>query len=154
MRIPQAGATIVALISTLAFAPALQGQEMGATAEDLEAITMTALDYIEGWYEADPERMARAVHDDLAKRIAREGSDGTTELNHMGKETLVDYTRRNKSAGDVDLRDRVKILDVYENAAVVRVDADRWVDFLDIAKLDDGWVIVNVLWAMRPAEDS
>ena len=152
MRISLAVATLVALISTLAYSPDLLGQET-ASAEDLEAITLTALDYIEGWYEADPERMARAVHADLAKRIAMEGRDGRTRLNHMGKWTLVDNTRRNQSAGDVDLRDSVTILDVYRGAAVVRVDADSWVDFLQVANFDGQWVIVNVLWELHPRDE-
>ena len=33
---------------------------------DREAIKATALDYIEGWYEGNPERMERALHPDLA----------------------------------------------------------------------------------------
>ena len=38
-------------------------------ADDKAAIKQTALDYLEGWYECNPERMERAVHPDLAKRI-------------------------------------------------------------------------------------
>ncbi len=32
---------------------------------DREAITATALDYAEGWYEGNAERMERALHPDL-----------------------------------------------------------------------------------------
>ncbi len=38
---------------------------------DKAAIKQTALDYIEGWYEGNAERMERALHPDLAKRIVR-----------------------------------------------------------------------------------
>jgi putative lumazine-binding protein len=38
---------------------------------DADLIKQTALDYIEGWYEADAVRMERALHPDLAKRIVR-----------------------------------------------------------------------------------
>jgi hypothetical protein len=41
------------------------------SAADSAAIRQPALDYIEGWYEADAERMERALHPDLAKRIVR-----------------------------------------------------------------------------------
>jgi len=116
---------------------------------DREAIIATALDYLEGWYEANPERMARAVHDSLAKRIAMPDSNGKRTLQNMNKETLVRYTANNRGQQDVDLRDKIRILDVFGSAAVVRADADRWVDFLELAKLDDRWVIVNVLWELR-----
>ena len=45
-------------------------------AADEEAIVRCVLDYFEGWFEADPERMRRALHPDLAKRsLDREGLD-------------------------------------------------------------------------------
>lgn len=130
------------------------GPMSGQTEADREAIIATALNYIEGWYEADADRMERALHPALAKRIAMPGSDGKRSLDHMTAETLVQYTARNQSQGDVDLRDKVRILDVYGHAAVVRVDADDWVDFLQIAKLDEGWLIVNVLWELRSSVES
>jgi hypothetical protein len=42
------------------------------------------------------------------------------------------------------------LLDIYENAAVSRVDAGHWVDYLQLAKWNGRWVIVNVLWELRP----
>lgn len=144
-----AGGVGTAVVAAMVFAAGAAGQ-MGMDTTDREAIVATALDYIEGWYEANPDRMARAVHDDLAKRIAMPGPDGVRRLRHMGKWRLVDNTRRNRGQGDVDLRDQVKILDTYGGTAMVRVDADSWVDFLQIAKVADRWVIVNVLWELRP----
>ena len=34
--------------------------------------------------------------------------------------------------------------------AVARVDAGDWVDYLQLAKWNGRWVIVNVLWELRP----
>jgi hypothetical protein len=39
-------------------------------------IRQTTLDYIEGWYNGDPERMERSLHPDLAKRIVVPNPDG------------------------------------------------------------------------------
>ncbi|TFG51354.1 MAG: hypothetical protein E4H37_07995, partial [Gemmatimonadales bacterium] len=36
------------------------------------------------------------------------------------------------------------------NAASVRVDADSWIDYLQIGKVDGEWKILNVLWELRP----
>jgi hypothetical protein len=44
----------------------------------------------------------------------------------------------------------VRILDIFENAASVRVDASDWVDYLHLAKVNGRWVIINVLWELRP----
>lgn len=137
---------VVGLVVAVSWSP-LAAQD----AADREAIIATALDYLEGWYEANPDRMSRAVHADLAKRIAMPDSTGHRALQHMGKETLVRYTANNQAQTNVDLRDKIRILDLFGHAAVVRADADRWVDFLQLAKLDGRWVIVNVLWELRPA---
>src|SRR5439155_1374277 len=45
------------------------------TAADSAGIRQAALDYIEGWYAGDADRMARAVHPELATRIARNTGD-------------------------------------------------------------------------------
>ena len=42
------------------------------------------------------------------------------------------------------------ILDVYGNAACVKLEMHEWVDYLQMAKLDGKWVIVNVLWEPTP----
>ena len=59
------------------------------TAADSSAIRQAALDYIEGWYGGDAERMARAVHPELAKRIVRADDSGDEWLGAMGASQLV-----------------------------------------------------------------
>jgi hypothetical protein len=44
----------------------------------------------------------------------------------------------------------VTILDVFENAASVKVVAADWIDYLHVAKSNGKWVIVNVLWELKP----
>jgi hypothetical protein len=46
-------------------------------------------------------------------------------------------------------RNEVRILDVFRNAAIVRVDAGQWVDYLQEARWNGEWKIVNVLWELR-----
>jgi hypothetical protein len=42
--------------------------ETESTSVDVLAGRPVALDYIEGWYAGDAERMARSLHNDLVKR--------------------------------------------------------------------------------------
>jgi len=44
----------------------------------------------------------------------------------------------------------VTILDRFENAASVKVIASDWIDYLHLAKVDGRWVIINVLWELKP----
>ena len=62
---------------------------------DVEAIERAALDYGEGWYEGDVERMKRSLHPELAKRMVfTDPKRGRSRLNQQGAMTLVDNTRR------------------------------------------------------------
>ena len=122
------------------------------SAADSAAIRQTALDYIEGWYEGNAERMERAVHPDLAKRIINTDQRGRNVLGHQSAMTLVQNTRRGggKETPAAQQRKDVRILDVFGNTASVRVDASGWIDYMHIAKWNGRWMIVNVLWENRP----
>jgi len=123
------------------------------SASDTEAITKTALDYIEGWYAGDAVRMERALHPELAKRmISIDPKTGRSQFNHMGAMTLVQRTREGigkKIPQDRQLKE-VTILDRYNNAAVVKIVASDWIDYLQVAKFNGDWKIINVLWELKP----
>jgi len=123
------------------------------SAADSAAIRATALDYIDGWYAGDAARMERALHPELAKRIVMTDAQGRSRLGQQSAMTLVQNTQRGggKDTPADKRKDEVRILDVYQNAASVRVQASSWVDYLHIAKSNGRWVIVNVLWEMDPA---
>ncbi|HJU74001.1 MAG TPA: nuclear transport factor 2 family protein [Gemmatimonadaceae bacterium] len=123
------------------------------TAADSGAIKQAALDYIEGWYEGSGERMERALHPELAKRIVNvDPRNGRNSLGQQSAMTLVLNTRRGggKDTPPAEQRKEVRILDVFGNTASVRIDASTWVDYLHVAKWNGRWVIVNVLWELRP----
>jgi hypothetical protein len=125
-----------------------------ASEADKEAIKQTALDYIEGWYEGNAERMERALHPELAKRIVRsDPKSGRSNLGQMSAMTLVQFTRSGggKQTPKEKQQKDVTILDVFENAASVKVVASDWIDYLHVAKWNGKWVIVNVLWELKPA---
>lgn len=126
---------------------------MGQSAADSAAIVGTALDYIEGWYEGDAERMERALHPELAKRMVRtDPTTGKSTLNDMGAEQLVAGTRAGygRQTPEGQRQRDVTILDIFENAASVKVVARDWIDYLHVAKFDGRWVIINVLWELKP----
>ena len=126
----------------------------GAASEaDLAAIKQTALDYIEGYYDGNAERMERALHPELAKRIVRTNAQGQSRLDSMSAMTLVQGVRRGggKNTPKEKQQKDVTILDVFENTACVKIVASDWIDYLHVAKFNGRWVIVNVLWELKPA---
>lgn len=123
------------------------------SAADSAAVRQAALDYIEGWYEGNPERMARALHPELAKRLVRtDRQSGASDVRQMGASELVMQTRRGggKETPRERQRKEVHLLDIYNDVASVKVDADTWIDYMHLARSDGRWKIVNVLWAIRP----
>jgi len=129
-----------------------RGPSGGPAAADSAAIRATALDYIDGWYTGDAERMQRALHPDLAKRIVHAEAEGPDKVDHMGASQLVDGTRQGfgSRTPEDQRQEDVTILDVFGNAASVKVVATDWIDYLHMGKVDGRWVIVNVLWEMKP----
>jgi putative lumazine-binding protein len=119
---------------------------------DAELIKQTALDYIEGWYAGDAARMERSLHPELAKRIVRTDARGRSSLGQMGAMQLVQYTRVSdgKKIPKEKQQKDVTVLDIFGNAASVKIIAADWIDYLHVAKFNGRWVIVNVLWEMKP----
>jgi hypothetical protein len=120
---------------------------------DFAAIRQTALDYIEGFYEGDAQRMERALHPELAKRIVlTDAQSGRSRLDQMGALALVQGTRAGygKNTPKESRQKDVTILDIFERAASVKIIASDWIDYLHLAKFNGRWVIVNVLWELKP----
>src|SRR5918993_4717226 len=83
------------LIAILTFcAWEAEAQTANVSAADQAAIKQTALDYVEGWYEGNADRMERALHPDLAKRIVRTSPEGRSRLDQMGAMALVQGAKR------------------------------------------------------------
>ena len=118
------------------------------TSADSTAIKETALNYIEGWYEGNAERMAKSLHPKLAKRAVF----ADDQFSHQTAEILIKNTKSGggKKTPKSQQQKDVTILDIFEGSAVVKVVASDWIDYLQIAKLKDQWLIVNVLWEIKP----
>jgi len=119
--------------------------------KDDEEIIKTALDYIEGWYEGDAKRMERALHTDMIKR--------RFESNGIMKELDTDRMIASTKGGvgkDVpkDIYEiEVEILEKNNNIASV-VTRSEYIDYLHLAKIDNKWLIINVLWDFNRADNN
>ena len=125
------------------------GADPAASRSEVEA---TALDYIEGAYSSDAERMARAVHPEIHKvRLSRNPETGESFLYKMGSSSLIEGTRAGMGALPPGERNiKVEIQDLSHDMASVKVTSALYVDYLQMARVDDGWKIINVLWVPSP----
>lgn len=141
---------LLATLALLVFAGT--GLRAQAAAESA-AIRATALDYAEGWYAGDADRMGRALHPELVKRIlVSDTVSGRMFVQTMGASALVNGTRRGfgkSTPADRQQKD-VTVLDVFGNAALAKIVMADWVDYLQLVRVDGKWLIVNVLWERKP----
>jgi hypothetical protein len=145
MRVAVCAVLIVLAAGALAFA---QGGED-------QAIRQTVLDYLEGWYEGNVDRMDAALHPDLAKRIVHpHPQTGRSMLSEATKTAMLEYTRAGggKDKATEEASYEVTILDVYGGMASVKAVSPDYVDYIHLVKWNNEWKILNVLWEQRPRE--
>lgn len=127
----------------------------GQSSADRDAITRTALNYAEGWYEGNADKMESALSPDLAKRIVRTNAQGQSSLGQMSAMTLVQVVRtgEGKQTPKGEQQKDVTILDMLTSSATVKLEMRDWIDYLHIGKMNGKWVIINVLWEPKPKKD-
>ena len=142
---------LLAVLLLLAL-PALPTVSRAQTAADSAAVRRAALDYIEGWYAGDAARMQRALHPELAKRRVVRDQQGEQWLSGATADAMVHATRlgEGKDVPPAQQRIEVRILDLYNEMASVRVTSTKVVDYMHLAKWNGEWKIVNVLWDTLP----
>jgi hypothetical protein len=118
---------------------------------DLAEIRAMALDYIEGWYEGDVVRVERSLHPDLARRIVlTDPTHGVDRLDQISAMGMVQLTRCCfGNVPEAQQQKDITILDVFGNAASLKVEANDWIDYIHAAKFNGKWVIINILWELK-----
>ena len=111
-------------------------------------IVATALDYFEGWFDGDAERVERALHPALAKRSLSQVDPDSPELRSVTKEQMVEWTAAGEGKTDdpSGVRIDVEVIDVHGNIAKVVVRSSVYREYLHLVRTGDGWKIVNALW--------
>jgi putative lumazine-binding protein len=126
----------------------MDGAQSPNTSSDEAAVVAAALDYFEGWFDGDVERMDRALHPDLVKRSP--GKQHGATLGVTTKERMLELTAAGEGAEDgVDRRLDVEIEDLHDDIASVTVRSAVYREYLHLVWTPAGWKIANALW--RPA---
>jgi hypothetical protein len=112
---------------------------------DQSAIVDTVLDYFEGWFDGDATRMERALHPGLAKRALL---DDRRSLDETTAQWMIDATGRGVGKGrdPGDRRIEVEVEDMYGSIANVTVRSAVYHEYVQLARTENGWQIVNTLW--------
>ena len=126
------------------------------TSADIEAVKATALNYVEGWFEGDADRMRQALSPHLRKcTIVRDPASG---LMTVGEPCINSADRMVRmTAMGVMKEDGVKVsaevLYVFRDIAIARTVCPYFEDFLHVANFGEhGWRIVNAIWQTTEGE--
>ncbi len=120
------------------------------TGADSLAIQQAALDYIESQHTPNPGQMERALHPRMVKRTF--WTDKATNKDYVREtntESMVILAESYNKKGDkfpANPKKEVKLLDVSDKTASVKLIADEWIDYMHLVKLNGQWKIINVLW--------
>ncbi len=139
---------VICVMIMLASTSALFGQ----TVNDSLLIKETALNYIEGLWTNNYERMEKAIHPELAKRVIRKDDEGNYRLSNMGYSELLYYTKaltpKNEKPEEPFKAD-VIIFDISNGIASIKLTQNKYnfFDYIQLGKIDGEWKIINLLWA-------
>ena len=123
-----------------------------AQVNDSVAIREAALNYVEGYYNADWQRVSKGVSPELAKRIVIKDTLGNFMVKNMGASELLFATKHNRNTNvlnpDQPFRGQVIIYDIQGKIATAKVVTNKFkfIDYVQMGKMDGEWKVINVLW--------
>lgn len=138
-------AILAAVVALTVAGPSAQPQD------ERDAVRQAALDYVTAVYESKPELIERSVHPQLTKHGFMRQQDGTYKQGRMTYEQLLDVARNwNKDRKrDTSIKD-VEVFDVLDQTASAKIRASWGIDYMQLAKFDGVWKIVNIVWQTPP----
>jgi len=136
----------IALFILLVLGVAVLAWGSTSSSNEKAAVTAVAQNYMDAYYTADAARMQKTLHPDFHKRTLRT-VNGHTEISEDTVQSMVEGVRLG-SGKEIPVADRVQqieVLDVYRNAASVKVVTGRWVDYMHLSKLNGEWRVLDVV---------
>lgn len=132
----------------------LEAQQSGSRdSAARSAVTRAALDYIDGFYQGDTARLARALDPSLSKYGMWRDSTGNWSGRRMTYSEAIAYAIRVKAQArpiPATWPREAKVLEMGERIAAARVRAWWGFDYLLLAQRDGQWKIMQVMWEGPP----
>jgi hypothetical protein len=126
--------------------------------EDTKLVEAAILDYVEGLYLVDSTRILKSVDPKLRKIGFYYSSETKTYRDNleMTQEQLVRLATRWNSDNDQVSENspkEIEIFDVNTKTASAKLTAEWGIDLFHLAKVDNHWKIVNVIWQSQPENE-
>jgi hypothetical protein len=145
---------LAAVAGALALAVPVTPSAQGAG--DREAVRQAALDYVEGIYNVQPDRIRKSVHPSLVKRgfYKKDAATPYAEMPMTFDQLVALAGNWNKDGKrDTSIKE-VVVLDVLDQTASAKVTAMWGIDYMLLGKYEGSWKIVQILWQSHPPKTS
>src|SRR5437868_4823466 len=104
----------VFIVLTIFFATSITSAQTPATAEDSMQIREACSNYVGGFYNADYEKVTKAVHPELVKRIVNNWN-GDYNIGSMGASQLIGAAKNFKKPADPNPAEAFKLdITIYD----------------------------------------
>ena len=123
----------------------------GQSASDSEAVRQAAANYVIAIYESKPELIEKSVHPQLTKYGFMRQQDGTYKQGQMTYTQLLEVAKtwNKEKKRDTTIKD-IQVLDVLDQTATAKIRAQWGIDYMQLAKFDGTWKIINIVWQTHP----
>lgn len=129
--------------------------DASASWADEQGVREAVLDYVEGIYDVEPDRIERSVHRSLRKVGYMRRPNGEWGSAPMNYDQLYELAANWNADGHLgaDAPKEIEVLDVLDQTASAKLVADWGVDYFHLARIDGRWQIMNVIWQTPPTGD-
>jgi hypothetical protein len=116
-----------------------------------QQVRATILDYMEGWFDGNAERMRRALDPELVKRCRGIEGDDPDALETLSAQDMIEATAEGVGRSEDAADRRIEITIDYLDGGIASATClcHRYVDLLELIEMPDGWRIVNAVWRLR-----
>ena len=150
------GKTFVRGILLILASLILASATWAAEPTDEDAIRQAVLNYVNSIYEVKPDLLDESVSPKVQKVGYAPKKDGSAYREMwMTFDDLRELTQFWNQDGHLDAataKREIRILDRLDQIATVRLDAEWGIDYIQLAKAGDKWMIMSVIWQTYPVE--
>jgi len=109
-------------------------------------VAAVAQNYMDAYYTADSARMQKTLHPGFHKRTLRT-LNGRTEISEDTVQSMMEGVRlgSGREIPPAERVQKIEVLDVYRDAASVKVVTGRWIDYMHLSKSNGEWRVLDVV---------
>lgn len=120
-----------------------------------EAVRAAVEDYLNGFYDAQPQLLERSLHPELQKVGYWRDPEGEYHYTTMSFQEALDLAARWNADGsriDEDSPREIELLEVNDQTAIAKLTAIWGIDYFQLGQFDGDWKIINVIWQSLPPD--